>query len=86
MLEIRKVARRTKSCSKSEKLLKSCRATSEQPYLNDVVYRIQRGPRAKPKVVHRARLWQYRGDACADWFNEPPEGQGANLPEGASTR
>ena len=63
----------------------------EGPYvvverLNDVVYRIQRGPRAKPKVVHRDRLWQYRGDACADWFNEPPEGQGANLPEGASTR
>ena len=30
----------------------------EGPYvvverLNDVVYRIQRGPRAKPKVVHR---------------------------------
>ena len=63
----------------------------EGPYvvverLNDVVYRIQRGPRAKPKVVHRDRLWQYRGDACADWFNEPPEGQGADLPEGASTR
>ena len=63
----------------------------EGPYvvverLNDVVYRIQRGPRAKPKVVHRDRLWQYRGDACADWFNEPPEGQGANLPEGTSTR
>ena len=33
MLEIRKVARRTKSCSKSEKLLKSCRATSGQPYV-----------------------------------------------------
>ena len=33
MLEIRKVARRTKSCSNSEKLLKSCRATSGQPYL-----------------------------------------------------
>ena len=60
----------------------------EGPYvvverLNDVMHRIQRGPQAKPKVVHRDRLWQYRGDACADWFNEPPEGQGANLPEGA---
>ena len=54
--------------------------------LNDVVSRIQHGPRAKPKVVHRDSLWQYRGDACADWFNEPPEGQGANLPEGAPTR
>ena len=43
-------------------------------------------PRAKPKVVHRDRLWQYRGDACGDWFNDPPEGQGANLPEEASTR
>ena len=35
--------------------------------------------------MHRDRLWQYRRDACADWFNEPPDGQGANLPEGAST-
>ena len=48
----------------------------EGPYvvverLNDVLYRIQRGPRAKPKDVHRDRLWQYCGDACADWFNEP---------------
>lgn len=63
----------------------------EGPYvvverLNDVVYRIQRGPRAKPKVAHRHRLWQYRADACAHWFNEPAEGQGANLPEGASAR
>ena len=54
--------------------------------LNDVVYRIQRGPQTKPKVVHRDCLWQYCGDACADWFNDPPEGQGANLPEGESTR
>ena len=54
--------------------------------LNDVVYRIQRGPRAKPKLVHRDRLWQYSGDACADWFKEQPERQGANFPEGASTR
>ena len=30
--EIRKVARRSKSCSKSEKLLKGCRATYGQPY------------------------------------------------------
>ena len=37
MLEIRKVARRTKSCSKSEKLLKSCRATSGQPYFGLIV-------------------------------------------------
>ena len=39
----------------------------EGPYaivdlLNNVVYRIQLGPRAKPKVVHRDRLWQYCGD------------------------
>ena len=63
----------------------------EGPYvvverLNDVVCRIQRGPRAKPKVVHRDRLWQYRGEACADWFSETAEGQGTNLPEGASIR
>ena len=62
----------------------------EGPYvvverLNDVVYRIQRGPRAKPKVVLRDRLWQDRGDACADWFNELPKRQCGNLPEGATT-
>lgn len=53
--------------------------------LNTVEYRIQRGPLAKPKVVHRDRPWQYRGDGFVDWFNEPLEGHGANLPEGAST-
>ena len=29
--------------------------------LNDLVYRIQLGPRQKPKVVHRNRLWLYSG-------------------------
>ena len=36
--------------------------------------------------MHRDRLWQYSGDACADWFKEQPERQGANFPEEASTR
>ena len=48
----------------------------EGPYvvaerLNDVLYRIQHAPLAKPKDLHRDRLWHYRGDACTDWFNEP---------------
>ena len=40
-------------------------------WLNDVVYRIQRGPQKKPKVVHRDRLWKYSGVECPDWFQEP---------------
>ena len=31
----------------------------------DVVYRIHRGPRTRPKVVHRSRLWTYRGTTRA---------------------
>ena len=27
---------------------------------------------AKPKVVHRYRLWKYRGEAHAHWFTEAP--------------
>ena len=27
--------------------------------INDVVYRIQLGPKTKPRVVHRNRLWKY---------------------------
>ena len=39
----------------------------EGPYLvkdrlNDVVYRIQKGPHSKPKIVHRNRLWRYSGE------------------------
>ena len=29
--------------------------------INDLVYRIQLGPKTKPKVVHRNRLWHYSG-------------------------
>lgn len=48
----------------------------EGPYvfverLNDVVYRIQQGPRKKPKVVHRDCLWKYSGVEHADWFQGP---------------
>ena len=66
MLEIRKVARRTKSCSKSEKLLKSCRATSGQPYtldpsvLNQITLaetkKYVRDPDKEMAVVQRALL------------------------------
>ena len=27
--------------------------------INDLVYRIQQGPKSKLKVVHRYRLWRY---------------------------
>ena len=38
--------------------------------LNDLVYRIQLGPRTKPKVVHRNRLWKYTGENPPSWLNE----------------
>ena len=44
------------------------------PYLvlkqiNDLVYRIQLGPKCKPKVVHRNRLWRYTGSNTPTWLN-----------------
>ena len=44
----------------------------EGPYLvikrlNDLVYRIQRGRNGKLRVVHRNRLWAYRGDQSELW-------------------
>ena len=33
--------------------------------INDAVYRIKRSPRARPNVVHRNRLWTYRGTTRA---------------------
>ena len=35
--------------------------------LNDLVYRIQLGPRQKSKVVHRNRLWTYSGRHPPTW-------------------
>ena len=44
------------------------------PYLvikkiNDLIYRIRLGPRIKPKVVHRNRLWKYTGSNPPTWQN-----------------
>ena len=36
--------------------------------INDLVYRIQLGPRTKPRVVHRNRLWKYSGHNPPSWF------------------
>ncbi|KAJ8937816.1 hypothetical protein NQ318_003720 [Aromia moschata] len=51
----------------------------EGPYtiikkINDLVYRIQRSPRSKPKVVHLERLTRYIGHDPPDWFvvEDPP--------------
>ncbi|VDI21707.1 Hypothetical predicted protein [Mytilus galloprovincialis] len=46
----------------------------EGPYivvnkLNDVIYRIQKGPKTKPKVVHQDRLKPYLGEDVPVWFN-----------------
>ena len=36
--------------------------------LDDLVYRIQQGARAKPKVVHIDRLKPYEGQKVPTWF------------------
>ncbi|VDI75512.1 Hypothetical predicted protein [Mytilus galloprovincialis] len=46
----------------------------EGPYivvnkLNDVIYRIQKGPKTKPKVVHQDRLKPYLGENVPIWLN-----------------
>ena len=41
--------------------------------INDVVYRIQLGPRTKPRVVHRNRLWKYSGQSPPTWLNATEE-------------
>ena len=39
--------------------------------INDLVYRIQLGPKCKPKVVHKNRLWRYTGNNVPSWnFND----------------
>ena len=45
------------------------------PYLvvkrmSDVLYRIQKGSKSKPKVVHHDRLKPYRGPNVPDWLSE----------------
>ena len=46
----------------------------EGPYLvikklSDVVYRIQKSEKSKPKVVHFDRLKPYRGEEARNWLN-----------------
>ena len=36
--------------------------------LSDVVYRIQKSPQSKPKVVHFDRLKPYEGDPLESWL------------------
>ena len=38
--------------------------------INDLVYRVQLGPKSKPKVIHRNRLWQYSGQTPPTWFSQ----------------
>ena len=35
--------------------------------INDLVYRIQQGPKCKPKVLHKNRLWRYTGVNAPIW-------------------
>lgn len=59
--------------------------------INNLVYHIQLSSRAKPKVVHRNRLWAYSGDNPPTWLkggtvtesesvNTHPEGLGQREP------
>ena len=36
--------------------------------INDLIFRIQLGPKTKPKVVHHNRLWKYQGEHPPTWF------------------
>ena len=36
---------------------------------NDLVYRIQLGPKTKAKVVHFNCLWKYQGENIPTWLN-----------------
>lgn len=38
-------------------------------HINDDVYKIQHGPRTKPTVVHRNRLWKYCRQSTPTWLN-----------------
>ncbi len=51
--------------------------------INDLVYRIQLGPTTKPRVVHRNRLWRYRGSSPPTWFQETEGRQTAPSPRPA---
>ena len=49
--------------------------------INDLVYRIQQGPKSKLKVVHRNRLWRYKGHNPPQWMGtEEPSPQHHSLP------
>ena len=37
--------------------------------INDLVFRIQKTPRSKPKELHCNRLWKYTGANLPTWFN-----------------
>ena len=57
----------------------------EGPYLvisrlDDLIYRIQKGPRSKPTVVHVDRLKKYQGHSFVNWLTEGQTGK-----DGAST-
>ena len=54
--------------------------------LNDVVYRIQRGPRKKPNVVQRDRLWKYSGVERADWFQGPVQEKSEDVSSRTTTQ
>ena len=48
---------------------------------NDLVYCIQLGPRTKPKVVHRNRLWKYTGEKPPSWMKPSPINNVSTDPE-----
>lgn len=52
----------------------------EEPYLvtsrlDDSIYRIQKGPRSKPVIVHVDRLKKYQGKRFINWLSEGKSGK-----------
>ena len=57
----------------------------ECPYLvteqrNDLLYKIQKSPHAKERIIHRNRLWKYQGNNVQSWL-QPLTAPMAEAPE-----
>ena len=51
--------------------------------LSDILYRIQKGPKSKPKVVHHDRLKAYRGPNAPDWLTATTLSAQTSTPPGS---
>lgn len=63
----------------------------EGPYLvisrvDDLIYRIQKGPRSRPTVVHVDRLKKYQGHSLVNWLTEGKTGKDRVSTAGEASR